>query len=296
MNAKMIGMKKVLLYGVLALGIAVTMQACKEVGPDINLGNNENVIADTTYVESPVAAVEQKNVVIEEFTGVRCPNCPQGHVIINNLKTQNPGKIVAISLHPINSLGAPYSFSIHDFRSQDAQGLFDYLGQIGLQPAAGIDRMKFGGENAVLLDKSKWQTRFNEELAIAPPVNVLLEKTYDSTNRELTIVAEVHYTQTITEENKLTVLLTESGMVTPQLDGSIIDTFYVHKDIMRTYITATQGDQITTTREAGRVVRRVYKKVLDAAWKPENMYIVAFVHEYVNSKRVYQGKEIHIID
>lgn len=289
-------MNKVAIYGIVMMVAASMLPSCKEVGPDINLGNNQNVVADTTYVESPTATAEQKNVVIEEFTGVRCPNCPQGHVIINTLKTQNPDRIVAVSLHPINSLGAPYSFSPMDFRSDDAQSLFDYLGQIGLQPAAAIDRTLYGGESAVLLDKSKWQTRVNQELAVVPAVNVLLDKTYDSTNRELTIVVELHYTQTVTEENKLTVLLSESGMVTPQLDGSIIDTFYTHKDVMRQYITATQGDQITTTREAGRVIRRVYKKILDAAWDPKHMHIVAFVHEYVNSKVVYQGKEIDIAD
>lgn len=289
-------MKKILVYGSIALSAFTVMQACKEVGPEINLKNNQDILSDTAYIESPVATAEQKNVVIEEFTGVRCPNCPQGHVIINTLKTQNPDRIVAVSLHPINSLGAPYSFSPMDFRSDDAQGLFDYLGQIGLQPAAAIDRIQYSGENAILLDKSKWQTRVNQELATTPQVNVLLDKTYDSTNRELTVVVELHYTQTVTEENKLTLLLSESGMVTPQLDGSIIDTFYTHKDVMRQYITSSQGDQITATREAGRVIRRVYKKILDAAWDPKHMHIVAFVHEYVNSKVVYQGKEIDVIE
>lgn len=289
-------MKKIWLYSVMMMGILALLPACKEVGPEINLGNNQNVVADTTYVESPVATAELKNVVVEEFTGVRCPNCPQGHVVINTLKTQNPQRIVAVSLHPINSLGAPYSFSPFDFRSDNAQGLFDYLGQIGLQPAAGIDRQRYSGENAILLDKSKWQTRVNQQLATTPVVNVLLDRSYDSTNRELTIITELHYTQAVGEENKLTVLLSESGMVTPQLDGSIIDTFYAHKDIMREYITAVQGDIIDTSREPGRVVRRVYKKVLDAAWKPENMHIVAFVHEYVNSKAIYQGKEIDVIE
>lgn len=284
------------MYSAVMIGMVAVLPSCKEVGPEINLKNNQDILSDTAYIESPVATAELKNVVMEEFTGVRCPNCPQGHVVINTLKTQNPNRIVAVSLHPINSLGAPYSFSPMDFRSEDAQGLFDYLGQIGLQPAAAIDRIQFGGESAILLDKSKWLTRVNQQLATVPPVNVILEKTYDSTNRELTVVVELHYTQTVTEENKLTLLLSESGMVTPQLDGSIIDTFYTHKDVMREYITSSQGDQITATREAGRVIRRVYKKVLDAAWRPEDMHIVAFVHEYVNSKVVYQGKEIDVIE
>ncbi len=271
------------------------IDSCKEVGPEINLGNNQNVVTDTTYVETPVATPDLKNVLIEEFTGVRCPNCPQGHTTIATIKTQNPGRVVSISLHPINSLGAPYSFSVQDFRSQDAQSLFDYLGQIGLEPAAGIDRKVFSGESHILLDRNKWINYTTQQLSETPKANVVIGDSYDSINRELTIVAEVHYTQTVTEPNKLTVALTESNMVTAQLDGTVIDTFYVHKDVVRAFITNVQGDAVNTTTEAGRVVLRVYKTILDAAWKPENMHIVAYVHEYQNSKEVYQAREINVI-
>lgn len=276
-------------------GVAFNVSSCKEIGPDINLGNNQNVVSDTTYVESPVATPEARLVLIEEFTGVRCPNCPQGHDIIANIKSANPDKVVSVSLHPINSLGAPYSFSAQDFRSQKAQTLFDYLGQIGLQPAAAINRTLFGGEIKLLLDKSKWTSYTGQQLSgTTTPVNVLIDKTLDTTNNQLTIAVELHYTAPVTETNKLTVVLTESDMVTAQLDGADIDTFYVHKDVMRDFISDTQGDLLTTTLEAGRVIRKVYKKTLDAAWKPENMHIVAYVHESQNSKVVYQVKEVKV--
>ena len=142
-------MKHTILF---AITLAVVLNSCKEVGPDINLGKNNNSVSDTTYVETPVASPETKHVLIEEFTGVRCPNCPQGHQIITGLKNTYPEKVVSVSLHPINSLGAPYAFSVQDFRSTKAQTLFDYLGQIGLEPAAGIDRIKFPGESYILLD------------------------------------------------------------------------------------------------------------------------------------------------
>jgi hypothetical protein len=273
----------------------LAIPSCKEIGPEINLGRNENSVSDTTYVESPAATPENKVVLIEEFTGVRCPNCPQGHDIIASIQSSNPNKVVSVSLHPINSLGAPYSFSVQDFRSQKAQSLFDYLGQIGLEPAAGIDRKIFGGESKILLDKNKWTNYVNQQLTATTPVNILLDKSYDSTNRELTIVVELHYTSAVTEQNKLTVMLTESDIVTPQLDGTEIDTFYNHKDIMRDVISDTQGDLLTSTLEQGRVIRKVYKKVLDALWKPENMFILAYVHEFQNSKIVYQAKEIHVL-
>ena len=89
-------------------------------------------------------------------------------------------------------------------------------------------------------------------------------------------------------------MVTESDIVTAQLDGSEIDTFYVHKDVLRDFISDTRGDIIDVPLDAGRVVRKIYKKILDAAWKPENMKVLAYVHEYVNSKIVYQVKEIDV--
>ena len=286
---------KLFAYCLLLTGF-VFLYSCKEVGPDINLHGNQNAISDTTYIESPVATAEVKNVVIEEFTGVRCPNCPQGHVIIANIKAANPGRIVAVSLHPTNSLGKPYNgVSTQDFQNATATDLMaNYFGDPGFEPNAGIDRKLFSGETLILLDKSLWSGYVTQELAQTTPVNLLLTKEYDSTNHELTVIAEIHYTQNVTEENKLTVLLTESSVITAQLNGSVIDTFYSHKDVTRTFITDSKGDAITQTREAGRVVRKVYKKVLDAAWKPENVKIVAFVHEYQNSKAIYQGKEVDV--
>ena len=277
-----------------AVIFSLLLNSCKEVGPNINLHGNQNSVADTTYIETPVATPQNKIVVIEEFTGVRCPNCPQGHVIIANIKAANPGRVVSLSLHPINSLGAPYSFSVQDFRSQKAQTLFDYLGQIGLEPAAGIDRKLFSGQSNILLDKNAWTNYVAQQLSTTPLVNIQLTNTYDSTNSELTVVVELHYTQNVSEQNKLTMALTESNVITAQLDGSVIDTFYNHKDVMRDFITDIQGDAISTTREAGRVVRKVYKKVLDAAWKPENMKVVAYVHEYENSKLIYQANEADV--
>lgn len=281
-------------YAAVAVIFSLLLNSCKEVGPNINLHGNQNSVADTTYIETPVATPQNKIVVIEEFTGVRCPNCPQGHVIINNIKAANPGRVVSLSLHPINSLGAPYSFSVQDFRSQKAQTLFDYLGQIGLEPAAGIDRKLFSGQSNILLDKNAWTNYVAQQLSTTPLVNIQLTNTYDSTNSELTVVVELHYTQNVSEQNKLTMALTESNVITAQLDGSVIDTFYNHKDVMRDFITDIQGDAISTTREAGRVVRKVYKKVLDAAWKPENMKVVAYVHEYENSKLIYQANEADV--
>ena len=286
-------MNKNLLYCCLSFIAYCLLPSCNEVGPNISLRNNANSVSDTTYVESPVATPEIKNVVIEEFTGVRCPNCPQGHQIIASIKSANGSRVASVSLHPINSLGIHYSFSADTFQNQKAQDLFNYLEQIGFEPVAAIDRIPSSG-NSVLWDKGVWANKVTAQLAQTTPVNILLSGTYDSTTRELTIVAEMHYTANVAEKNKLTVLLTESDIQSAQLDGSVIDTFYTHKDVQRAFVSDIQGDVLDAPLDAGRVFVKVYKTTLANKWKPQNMHILAYVHEYENSKLVYQVKELEV--
>ncbi len=285
-------MRNLFFYCLLPIAYCL-LPSCKEVGPDINLKNNQNVISDTTYIESPVASPELKNVILEEFTGVRCPNCPQGHQTLAAIKTANPGRAFSVSFHPVNSLGYHYEFSTDTFENNDAQTLFDELGQRGFEPVAAINRIPFNA-NSVLFDRNVWATNTTAQLLLTTPVNIVLDKNYNSSNRELTITVELHYTENVAEKNKLTVLLSESNIISAQLNGSVIDTFYTHNDVQRAFVSDIRGDLIDQTREAGRVVRKVYKTTLAAKWKPENMHILAYVHEFENSKYVYQGKEVDI--
>lgn len=271
--------------------LLLLLSSCKEVGPEITLKNNQNAVADTTYVETPQTA-ETKNVLVEEFTGVRCPNCPQGHQIIANIKSANPDRVISISFHPVNSLGIHYSFSKDTFQNGNAQSLYDFMQPLGFEPVAAINRI--ASTNSVLWDKNVWSSKVTAELAQTTPVNLVLEKTYNPANRELTIVTELHYTSDVAEKNKLTIVLSESDIESAQLNGSVIDTFYVHKDVQRAFVTAIQGDIIDAPLDAGRVVRKVYKTTLAAKWKPEHMHIVAYVHEYENRKLVYQARELKV--
>ena len=275
------------------------LPACKEVGPNIVLRPNHNAVFDTTYIESPVAIPELKNVVIEDFTGVKCTNCPQGHQIIELLKAANPNRIIALAMHPRNSLGLPValppSYAVNpDLRNDKVQDLFaNYFGQTS-QPIAAIDRKLFPGETNILIDKGTWTNHANQEIALATPLNIELTTSFDSTSRELTIATELHYTQNVSEENKMTILLVENAITASQVDGIVVDTFYQHKDVVRDFITDTRGDAIAMPHDAGRVIIKIYKTTLAAAWKPENMKVAAYVHEYVNSKIVYQGKEVDV--
>ena len=283
---------------VITVAVLTFLSCCKEVGPEINLHGGSNTASDTTYIESPVVSAEAKNVLIEEFTGVQCPNCPAGHAQVAALKAQYPGRVTGIALHPNNALGYPYPYSAQNLIDANSTSLLNYLGSPGFEPCAGIDRQLFSNQTNILTDRSYWGGFTAQELALSPQVNILLSDAYNAATNSLTVIAELHYTQNVTQANNITVALTEDSIVTAQLDGTTIDTSYVHNDVLRTLLTGTTGDNVAynanVTLVAGRVVRLVYQATLKTAWKPQNMHIVAYVHEHASSQVVYQVKEMKL--
>ena len=272
--------------------------SCQEVGPSINLHGNANSVSDTTYIESPAAAPEAKNVLIEEFTGVQCPNCPAGHALVASLETQYPGKIAGMALHPSNPLGYPYPFSAQNLIDANSTSLYTYLGNLGSEPCGAVDRVLFPGQSLIETDRNYWSGFVSQELTLAPQVNIEMSDMYNASNRQVTVIAKIHYTQNVSQPNNITIALTEDSVVTAQLNGTVIDTNYVHNGVLRSILTSTTGDNVAynanVTLVTGRVVQLVYQGTINTKWNPLHMSVVAFVHEHSTSQVVYQAKKISL--
>lgn len=284
-------MKKLSIFISLFITALLFFGACKEVPPyiDFTPKSTDTSLTDTTYVETPVESPQQKNVLIEDFTGASCPNCPKAQRIIDTISMNHPGRIVPVSLHPTGiTLTQPHPGSPYDFRTKAAADIMNFLGSpIGL-PTGAINRVHFSGEKDALVSYNKYAGYANDQLAASAPVNLYIENTYVPTTRYLKIKITMKYTAATTEENFLSVELIESGMVAPQSDGQTIDTNYVNNHVLRQMVTPVFGQQLNASLVPGRVFIREYSLTLPADYNADNVDVVAFVHEKINSKQVLQ--------
>src|SRR5690606_41258473 len=77
-------LRNYLSFGILILGV---LSSCKEKGRAIDF--SKITASDTTYVTTPETTSLRK-VLIEEYTGVQCTNCPAGVGLLKSLDEQNP--------------------------------------------------------------------------------------------------------------------------------------------------------------------------------------------------------------
>lgn len=292
-------MKKHIIIAVIA---AVTLfSACKEVGPAVNLTPTEK--KDTTYVTATIPAAEARRVLVEEATGVKCVNCPEGARLLAQLSNDNPGRVLVVGLHA-GALTSPiFNESKYDFRTTFAADLFNFMGGEPNKPAAAIDRQLVGA--SYFLDKSVWPSKIPERLAVATPLNLSMTSDFDSVGNIATISIKGIYTSAVTASQSLTIALIENDIIDAQEDkdtpGDGVIPDYKHEHVLRDMVTPIYGTALLDefpTKEAGRVFERVIKYTLPAgasAWNINNLKLVAFVHNAGTAgKDVVQAAEISL--
>ncbi len=226
--------------------------------------------------------VAQRKVLIEKFTGVRCVNCPLGADEIENLQGIYGDNVVPISVHA-GFFAQKYPDSKFDFKTLVGQELEDWLGRPNGYPSAVINRRKFEGEESIQVQRQSWSAYVTSEIQRNAKARITLLNEYDSSTRLLTVKVFLVSEENISSPVRLTVLLTESNIIDPQLTPAGKVEAYKHKDVLRTLLTNYEGNTVTSSMTKGEIIERSYSIRLPEDgldwWIPENMKVVVFATE-----------------
>jgi len=288
-------MKK-LSFLIACVGILL-FQACKEIGPQIDFGPSGN---DTTYKTTPETA-QAKKVLAEEFTGVSCPPCPNGHDIMKNIGTALNGNLVIIAYHILNypqayPIDDDHHKSKYDLRTEDATKIGkEIFGGIGGMPLAGFDRKAVSG--STLLSTGQWSNAAQTSATSPSPVNIHITSSYDADTREATAVVTLAYTAEVSIDHNLTIAVTEDGIEDLQKRDLTVLEEYHHEHVLRKIITPISGKLVPNEnpKEPGRVFQSTFKFTVDAEWNPDNCNVIAFItNNAPNNREVVNAEEVKL--
>ena len=219
---------------------------------------------------------QNKKVVLEEFTGIKCTYCPDGHKRANELKAANEGNVFLVNIHSggyaTPGAGEP------DMRTPEGDIIDNASGLTGY-PAGSVNRAK----DPRAENRDKWSASANTILSQSSPVNAYVKAYFDRETRELTTEVELYYTANGSADNKLTVMLTQDNILGPQTGGTrfnpdnYVGGNYIHNHVLRDVITeGAWGETITETNE-GDYTYKKYVTVL-----PENIKNIPLKFNYLN--------------
>lgn len=253
------------------LALTLTLLACEEIPPVLSPLDPGG---DTTLTG------QQRHVLIEEFTGVRCVNCPRGSQAIQDLQASYGDRLVAVNIHA-GFFSPPYDSSRYDFRTEAGTGILNALGAPLGYPTAVINRRRFPGEERLQTGLATWPGYVAEEMRKPPAAALALNLDYEAASRQLLVTLSVRALEPLAAQStRLNVWLTEDNITDWQLTPTGWDEDYVHHDVFRAALTPILGQPLRADLAAGAMTTTyTYSYRLPEAYRAEATSIVAFLHQ-----------------
>lgn len=269
--------------------IALAFAGCKENDTPVDFSGAVTAGNDSTYLlpATSIPAADAHNVLIEDFTGQSCSNCPAAHAVLEGLIAT--GHVNVVSLYITNFLQTtPPNGALYDFRDSTATLLCSniYGGVTGSGiPSGGVDRVPVS--SSLLLFSGGWSGAVATQKTVVDSVNLAVTSSYNPSDSVATIIATITYLKPMSTVQNISIVVVEDTMYDKQEDDLTTDNSYLFTDVYRGMVTSVPyGDAILNTmatKEAGRVYWRRYTYKLKPqgshpAIDPTHCRVIAFVN------------------
>ena len=242
-----------------------------------------------------------KKVLIEDFTGHLCPNCPNAARELDAIHDIYGDQIIGMAVHVSTTFARPYASNQapnfqYDFRTDWGNGLDDFYGisAVGL-PRGMVNRIGYPDNHK--LGKDEWASAVALELKKEINFKIYIS----SDDNSISITSEVQ--NNISSEYNLVVCLTESNIINWQKDGGENVEDYVHNHVLRTVLT-DESLSTSTSYIIGKQIEKTINYDLTSleqsnidysantaelgngnagGWVAENLSVVAYIYNTTTS-------------
>ena len=233
----------------------------------ILLASCSNIPEDERYIYVKPAEVK-RSVLIEDFTGQRCINCPNANDEIATLQQQY-GKeaVIAVGIHsgPLGFKGNAKFAGL----ATDLGDAYYYHWGADHQPIGMVNR---GG----LTDYTAWSGQVRKALEQSAPIALQLSNAYQATDHSIHISLHLEGRDGQVD-GKLQLWVVEDSIQAMQKmpDGST-DAAYMHQHVLRDAVNGEWGEPISIGEGESKDLSWQYSP--KAEWNAAHLAIVAFVY------------------
>ncbi|MBO6117237.1 MAG: Omp28-related outer membrane protein [Bacteroidales bacterium] len=261
-----------------------------------NMDENEYLIypEGETPETAPITKTQNSQaVLLEDYTGWQCTNCPAAAALLNDLSDKYGENLVAMSVHAGGfAKPAPANNNV-DFRTSYGEKWNTDFG-LSSYPVGVINRKKSGTEFSV--KKDEWDARVSELLSSTEHVmnidlGAVKKDGYFVVSTRITALKEISRTTLIS------VAVLESGIkgIQKNMDPNYGDTPIIENYTFN-HVLRTNGRIDLLLRDnfsANQIHEKNYRIDIDPSWNTDNCKIIVFVTD-AETGEVIQANETDI--
>lgn len=199
-----------------------------------------------------------ENILIEDYTGHTCGNCPAAAVIAHDLKEANPGRVFVSSVHAspgstfqdVNVEGEDEDWPkySHEFRTEAGE---DYVSDIGgfIGNPEGMINRKLNDAEENWKFSPFWAAAVEEIINSSDPLlmNLQVKTNYYTESRGLFVHVQSESIESLEGRYNLVVFLNQDEFIAWQKDYTLVDQDiedYHHKDVFLGTLNGSYGVQL----------------------------------------------------
>ncbi|MDR2980564.1 MAG: Omp28 family outer membrane lipoprotein [Bacteroidales bacterium] len=229
-----------------------------------------------------------RRILVEEYTGHRCANCPNGHEKLEELHQLFGDTLVIVGIHA-GSLARTNDDYPYDFTTENGNTLFSDFGLNAIPRA-------FFNRTAKDIAVSEWISTVNSMDISRSYAAIQLINEYNA--NKLTVNIKATMLSEYGNPLQLAVYLIEDGIIKPQLNGSTHIEEYEHKHVLRGSLNGTYGDPFPETglMEKDSAYTRAYSISFEGRdWNAANCSAVAILLD-PDTQEVIQTRVAKIVE
>jgi len=276
------------------LVLTFTILSCDIIESDYRKQGNVGPVDTTKRVQ---------RVLLEDFTGHTCVNCPDAHRIARDISELYPGQVIIMAVHVGETFAAPTPEHPYDFRCQTGNEIGDFFNATNAPlPIGMVNRIEVNTER--LLQRYDWETEVSKLVTQKAPMSIELSASYNATNKSISVEADVEYFTAGTSNHYIAIYLLEDSIVSYQKSRPTDVEDYVHNHVLRTAINSTFGDQLSSKAiKPGDKFNKTFTYNIPADnstpgmtyyWRPEKLRVVAIIHDNGGSYNVLHAAEAEL--
>jgi hypothetical protein len=264
--------------------------SCDKIKPPYT-EKGSNIITDTTkYV---------KHVLLEEFTGFKCGNCPAAHKKLEELELIYGVKLISYALHT-GYFALPDGSGNYttDFRCQTGNDIDNKfkISQLSL-PQGMINRITIDNNKAI--DMNTWEENINNILQTAPKADLKIFNYFETSSLRLSSSIFITILDTINHPVVLSAYVVEDSISDWQYDFNPSPhdiQNYIHRNVLRGSLNGSWGDTLKNMSfQKGQLFNKNYQYTLKSNWNYNQVYIVAFLYNE-NTYEILQSEKAKILN
>jgi len=220
--------------------------------PEVNIVDttNVNVLFNDTNI---VSNDNLKRILLEDYTGQECGNCPQAAELADQLYTSYPNHITILAVHA-GHFAEPDAFDPKfalDLTTEEGDLYDNEFGNSGKgNPNGMINRIEYSAGNHVI-KPAQWTSLIDSlagQVSASPEVDIKLTSVYNTDSKVLRLFSEITVNTPLSNNYNLIAFIYENGIIGnhKKYDGgqTLILENYEFKHVLRKGIPTAWGKEL----------------------------------------------------